>query len=241
MPRLILLLAVLAAIYILFRRVQAMPPHKRRGEYIKLALGITVVLVIIGTLTGRMHWVGAALTGLVVFVRQMLPVLIRLFPALAALTANRALGGSKSGARHSTVETALLRMQLDHDTGNLEGEVLKGDFQGWRLADMDRNQLEQLQAWCQREDADSLQLLESYLEQRFPGETDFGQQQHTQQPSGNMARSEALAVLGLEEDATEEDIIGAHRKLMQKLHPDRGGSDYLAAKINQAKDYLLGA
>lgn len=242
MPRLILLLAILTAVYILFRRVQAMPPHKRRSEYIKLALGVTVVLVIIGVLTGRMHWVGAALTGLLVFIRQMLPVLIRLFPALAStLHARGALGGQKSGSQQSTVETALLRMQLDHDTGNLEGEVLKGDLVGWRLSDMDRDQLVQLQAWCQREDADSLALLESYLEQRFPGESDFGQQQHTPPPSGNMARKEALAVLGLGEDATEEDIVGAHRKLMQKMHPDRGGSDYLAAKINQAKDFLLGA
>lgn len=236
MPRLLLLLAIALVVYILFRRAQAMPPHKRRGEYIKLALGITVVIVLIATLTGRMHWVGAAFTGLLVAVRQFAPLLVRLFPLLATQLGSRTASAS---GQTSTVETALLRMALDHDTGSLEGEVLAGPFKDWRLADLDREQLRELHAYCQG-DSDSLQLLESYLEQRFPGEAPFGTGSAHSAPEGPMNRAQALAVLGLAEGASEEDIVAAHRKLMQKMHPDRGGSDYLAAKINQAKDFLLG-
>lgn len=235
MPRLILLLAIIAVLYILLRRASGMPPHKRRAEYIKIGLGVAVVAVVILTLAGKMHWVGAALTGLLVAARQLLPTLVRLFPMLASLRGQ----ATTSAGQTSTVESAILRMQLDHDTGNLEGEVLKGRFEGWRLADLDRAQLEELFQYCQREDSDSTQLLQSYLEQRFPGEGPFGQPQSGAGNSGDMTRAEALAVLGLTENATAEEIVEAHRKLMQKLHPDRGGSDYLAAKINQAKDLLL--
>jgi hypothetical protein len=214
-----------------------MPPHKRRAEYIKLGLGIALVATVILAATGRMHWIGAMFAGLLVAARQFLPLALRLFPMLASLRGKSA----PTAGQTSAVETALLRMQLDHDSGALQGEVLKGTFQGWRLADMDRQQLEQFFAYCGSEDTDSRQLLDSYLQQRFPGEAFSGAEQHAGPSSGNsMGRSEALAVLGLKDEATREDIITAHRKLIQKLHPDRGGNDYLAAQINQAKDLLLG-
>ena len=236
MPRLILLAAVAFVLFILFKRAQAAPPHKRRGEYIKLGLGVAVIVVVILALAGKMHWIGVALTGLLVALRQLAPTLLRFFPLLASKLGQAA----PSAGQQSTVATDILSMQLDHDSGELSGEVLKGQFQGWRLADMDRPQLESLLAYCQQEDADSVQLLDSYLQQRFPGESDFGSSQPPPDSSTGMSRREALAVLGLEEDASDEDIVTAHRTLMQKLHPDRGGNDYLASKINQAKDFLLG-
>lgn len=236
MPRLILLMAVIAVIYILLRRAQAMPPHKRRAEYIKLGLGIALVATVVLAATGRMNWLGAAFTALLVTGRQALPLLLRLFPMIASWRGKSAPSAGKS----STVETTLLRMQLDHDSGALQGDVLMGAFRGWRLADMERPQLEQFYAYCQREDADSAQLLNSYLQQRFPGEAPFNDQPQGQPSTApRMGHTEALAVLGLEDAATEEEIVAAHRKLIQKLHPDRGGNDYLAAHINQARDILL--
>jgi len=236
LPRLLLLLAVVAVVYLLFRRIQGLPPHRRRSEYIKLGLGVALVIAIGLALTGRMHWIGVAFTGLLVALRQLAPVLLRLFPLVAA----RRAGAGPAQGQTSTVATELLRMQLDHDSGALEGEVLKGSYAGWRLGEMDRRQLAELLDYCKREDAESVQLLEAYLQQRFPGESGFHEEAPGRQAPEGMSREEALAVLGLAAGAGREQIIDAHRKLMQKLHPDRGGSDYLAAKINQAKDLLLG-
>ena len=236
MPRLLLLLAIAAVVYILYKRARGLPPHKRKAEYTKLGVGVAVVIVVGLALAGKMHWVGVALTGLLVAARQLLPTLIRFFPMLASLKSR----GAPAGGQSSTVETELLRMQLDHDSGALEGVVLKGSYRDWRLADMDKTQLQELLDYCGGEDRDSVQLLESYLDQRFAGDGGFQGGAPGPTETGSMSRKEALAILGLDEQATKEDIVAAHRKLMQKIHPDRGGNDYLASKINQAKDLLSG-
>jgi hypothetical protein len=237
MPRLLLLIAVVLVLYILLRRIAAMPPHRRRAEYVKLGLGSALVVTVLLALAGKMHWLGAAITGLLVALRQSIPLLLRFVPLLGSLRGKAA----NSGPKQSTVSTRILRMHLDHETGALSGEVLEGRYRGWNLDEMNREQLEELLAFCRDEDTESLQLLEGYIEQRFgedtaeagPGDAD------AQATAGGMTRQEALDILGLEEGADREAIVAAHRKLMQKLHPDRGGSDYLAAKINQAKDLLL--
>jgi hypothetical protein len=236
MPRLFLLIAVVAVFYLLLRRIAAMPPHRRRSEYLKLGLGTALVVTALLALAGKMHWLGAAITGLLVAARQALPVIIRLFPLLGSLRS-----GNSSASRRSTVSTRFLRMHLDHDTGQLSGEVVEGSYRDWQLDEMSREQLEELSDHCRREDPESLQLLEGYLEQRFGQDFDSATAEAQRPPPGGMSRSEAYDILGLADGADKDAIVAAHRSLMQKLHPDRGGSDYLAAKINQAKDLLLGS
>ncbi len=239
MSRLILLLAIGLAVWIIYQRLKATPPAQRKGAYLKLGLGLLVFIVVVGVVTGRMHWLGAAITALLVGASRLLPVLVRLFPVLQWYQQQKGGAAGGAGGGSSEVETSILKMVLDHDTGDLAGEVLQGEFSGRQLDDMDKPELESLLAYCRGEDVDSARLLESYLQRRFGDDWQGG---HTPPPDSGtgMSEREALAILGLQAGATREAIIDAHRKLMQKLHPDRGGNDYLAAKLNEAKDFLLG-
>jgi hypothetical protein len=128
----------------------------------------------------------------------------------------------------------------------LDGEVLAGTFAGRTLASLSLNEILSVYRECCRLDADSALLLQGYLDRRFGAawrraySSADGRQGAASPASGQMDREEAFAVLGLKPGASEKDIVAAHRRLMQKFHPDRGGSDNLAARINRAKDILLG-
>lgn len=148
-----------------------------------------------------------------------------------------------SPGKRSTVRTAALEMELDHDSGVLAGVVLAGHFEGRQLAGLSREDLLALHAELSGE-ADSLQLLETYLDGRFPGwrdgmDANVGGGERGAPGSGAMTEQEAYQVLGLEAGASTADIRKAHRRLMQRVHPDLGGSSFLAARINEAKDVLL--
>ena len=150
---------------------------------------------------------------------------------------------SKPAGQRSTVRTAALEMELDHDTGGLEGFVLAGSHEQKLLSAMTLKQLLELYGELSG-DSESRQLLETYLDGRFPVWRDDvkanGRDRHGVSPgSGPMTKEEAYKVLGLETGATTADIRKAHRRLMQRLHPDLGGTSFLAARINEAKDVLL--
>jgi hypothetical protein len=147
----------------------------------------------------------------------------------------------KSPGQKSRVATGILSMELDHDTGKMTGTVLSGPFKGATLEEMNPTDLRSLYDLCARASDQSISLLEAWLDRNKSEwrETWTGADKAKQTGTGVMSRDEALSVLGLKAGATSEDIKNAHRRLMKDFHPDRGGSDYLAAKINQAKDILL--
>ncbi len=153
-------------------------------------------------------------------------------------------GGGSAGQPHSSeVTTDTLAMQLDHATGDLDGEVLRGSFAGRSLGSMGLAELLELLAACQRDDPRSVALIETYLDRRQPDwrdDVEGGQQEHAAASgAGDMDQATAWEVLGLAPGASEAEVKAAHRRLMTKLHPDHGGSGYLAAQLNQAKDLLL--
>jgi hypothetical protein len=154
-------------------------------------------------------------------------------------------GSRPHGSGRSDVETAFFAMSLDHATGRLDGWIKKTRFAGRRLSELARNELLQLRREVAG-DADSVSVLEAFLDRtqgtawRGPGD---GEQERTSDAGsggGAMTREEAYEILGLKPGAKEAEIRDAHHRLMKKLHPDQGGSDYLAARVNRARDILLG-
>lgn len=147
----------------------------------------------------------------------------------------------KSSGQTSTVTTEHLAMDLDHDSGAMSGRVLKGMFAGRDLDTLKPAELALLWHDCRFVDPQSAQLLETYLDRIHPTwREDVSRGERAMRDGdGRMTPDEAYDILGLEPGATDEEVRRAHRDLMLKLHPDRGGSTYLAAQVNEAKDVLL--
>jgi hypothetical protein len=131
-------------------------------------------------------------------------------------------------------------MHLDTAKGTLTGEIIAGEHAGLSLDRLHIEDLHALYERYQQQDETSAHLLKAYIERHFGSHwEDQFQRRKSRSQDLKMTRADALEILGLPPQADREAIITAHRRLIQKLHPDRGGSDYLAAKINQAKDFLL--
>ena len=150
-------------------------------------------------------------------------------------------GAAKSAGQTSQVRSPFLDMTLDHDSGALSGLIVAGPHAGQSL---DAFELPQLASMMAGFDAESVALLESYLDRRFPAwrqdaQFDGAGRHDRAASSGKLTDEEAYQILGLQPGAGRDEISHAHRSLMKKLHPDQGGSTYLAARVNEAKDTLL--
>jgi len=147
----------------------------------------------------------------------------------------------KSAGQVSRVRTAFMEMELEHDTGAMRGRILVGRHEGMALDALD---VATLVGLLPEIDEESRALLATYLDRRDPAWRDHAQGdaaagRGAAPAGGPMTEQEAYQILGLEPGASAEEIGRAHRNLMKKLHPDQGGTTYLAARINEAKDTLL--
>ena len=147
----------------------------------------------------------------------------------------------KSAGQTSRVRSPFVEMELDHDSGAMRGRILAGRHQGAALETLDTSTLVGL---ITDFDEESQALLMAYLDRRDARWREHAQagatagQGHAAR-SGKMTQEEAYQILGLQPGASPQEIGRAHRMLMKKLHPDQGGSTYLAARVNEAKDVLL--
>lgn len=234
MAYLILVVAVVIGLALLIRGIQGTDPRVllKIFKWTAAILGIGIATYL--TVTGRVAYAAAIMAG-------FLPLLLR---ARRIAQVARSFRGPSPG-QSSDVETTYLRMSLDHDSGELEGTVLEGPFRGRLLEELSLEELLALLRDCRVNDAQSAELLESYLDRVHGVEWrggDAGSQPGGEASGGGpMSVDEAYEILGVSRGANADEIRDAHRRLMLKIHPDQGGSTYLAAKINQAKELLLGS
>lgn len=266
MGRLIILLALVVGLLLFLNWFRKTPPHQVALVLRKSVLWGGIGLLVLATLTGRLNPIFAAMAAAVpVLLRvanlvRMLPMIQQALSALGLGGLGASAGQAKAGAglgagQASAIRTRYLDMTLDHASGRMDGTVQEGPFAGRLLSELQLSQLLRMLELYQDSDAQSAAVLTAYLD-REHGEdwrdaaaagagsgaagsgTGNGPRNGTVIAHG-MSKDDAWAVLGLSPGADPDAIRAAHRRLMQKLHPDRGGSDYLAAQINAAKALLL--
>lgn len=208
------------------------------SSFARTARRLLVVLGLLG--------VGGLLILGVRFLPSVLPELMGLAGVVIAALIARAVRWRPSGGfstpgsgQRTEVRTAMLQAWIDHASGDVGGTVLAGRFAGRTLDTLSDDELKLLHRDCAA-DSDSLRILEAYMDRRLGSDWRGRDVPPPRGPREDMTRDEALAVLGLSDGASEQEVRAAHRRLIQRVHPDVGGSVDLAARINRAKDVLLG-
>lgn len=219
--------------------LRAQPTRVSRVLRTVMLAGGGLALIILAV-TGRLPLLFALLGGAMPFLQR----LARTYRAAQWVRnqTKRQEQGPSSDQQASHVETNLVKMTLDHATSTLTGTVLQGPFKGRLFSELTSADLLELLAEAQSDDEQAVPLIETYLDRVFPQWREEAQQQGNTEASANpgaMTAAQAYEILGLQPGASREKVKDAHRRLMQKLHPDRGGSSFLAAQINKAKDILF--
>lgn len=236
MPPITLVLCI-GIVFLVTLWVRSLPKNKRKSMLIKIAVVLLSITILIMALTGKLHWVAAVFAAFIPFVRFAFPLLLRALPFLNIWLKKRSQ--QTNGSHQSSARTKIFNLKIDHDAGVMYGTVLQGPFKDRELGTLNKDEFLTLLDYCRQQDVESTRLLETYLDKRFGQGWRSGDYQEKPSSGRQQEVQEAYEILGLQPNCSRDDIIKAHRKLMQKNHPDRGGSDYIAAKINQAKDTLL--
>ena len=209
--------------------------------YVLSLVGLGVLFL---AFTGRLHPIFALVGAALPFIMRIVGLFMRgaqlasIFRNLSRLFVNTTSTPKDS----SEIKTSFIHMKLDHATGSMDGYILQGRFEGKKISTLSSEEIREILREIVS-DSDSVNLMHAYLERERP-EWDIG----TERNSGNqseplsseMNEQQAFEILGLSPGASKREIVAAHKRLMQGVHPDRGGSTFLAAKINAAKDLLVG-
>ena len=269
MIRLLPLVLLAFGVFWFLRWFRRTPPARVADTLRKAALWTVIGVLVLAAATGRLNPIFAFIAALIpagirlLMLVQAVPALQRLLRSLGIQLPGGLFGGGPAaggggsggtrdsrgggGVRGSSIRTRFLEMRLDHATGTMNGQVLEGPFAGHALLELRLDELLRMLELYREADAQSASVLEAYLDRergtdwraRDPGPGAGRAGAGAGSGSGPMNETEALAILDLDPGADALAVREAHRRLMQRLHPDRGGSGYLAAKINEAKQVLL--
>jgi len=229
MPRLVLLVGLIFIVWYWWSTVKGLPAERKRPFLWRSAFWAVLSISVILVVSGRMHWVGAGLAALIPLGKTFLAFGFRALPIL------RLLGRFKTSP--SQFKTKSLNVTINFSNSQMDGEVLIGDLAGKKLSELSDEQLESIATQLKDIDRESYALLYAYRMRRGNA-VQQNEDGFNAESFNGLSESEAYDVLGLDPNASKEEVIKAHKRLVQRLHPDRGGSDYLAAKINAAKDRL---
>lgn len=230
--RLVLAIAVIIFLFWGYKRWRSLPLEKRKSSSFTIILYGLAILAVIAVLTGRLHWIGAAIAGAAAIAKFGFSTIVRALPFLNFLRKSSFFSEPK-------FSTEFLKVQLNINTGELSGEIISGPHTGKRLEELNDDELASLEEHYQNKCKRSYYLIR-VLRQRKGHQYDNFQGNGSPYSSiGDPSLKEAEQILGLPEEYEKQDVIKAHKSLIQKLHPDRGGNDYLASRVNLAKDIVL--
>lgn len=241
--RLTILFLVALGIFVGLRLILGKRQVTVRQFFLIYAAALAGLVLLYLGVTGRLPWLFSVIGAILPFIFRIVPAVLQFMHLKRAGNwfQRMTTGQAPASGQTSELNTRFFAMTLDHDSGHMDGRVLEGRFEGRMLSDLS---LESLQALLSEvaADADSENVLRAYLDRNHEGWSDDGRDpggRESTTTSGALTVNDAYDILGLEPGASRDDIREAHRRLIRTHHPDRGGSTWLAARINEAKEVLL--
>lgn len=240
LPRLILALLFLTLLFYFYQKIKKAAPDRRKKIIISSAIYLTIGLILLAALTGRLHWLGIIPAAIAGIARFGFGRFVQLLPIFNFLRTN-------SDIKNPEFVTPNLHVEWNVKTGEIRGKVLNGKFADKELHMLSSEQLQELLETYKDEDKKSYYILKFFIQKstnqdhrsKFKQENQADEGTYSPSRSEQLSLKEAYEILGVTEHATKQEINSAYKRLIQKLHPDRGGSAYLASRVNLARDLLL--
>lgn len=225
------LLLVVFLGFLAYRYYKSLSPSQRKPFLIKYVVYALIALLLLAVITGRIHWLGAVVAGVLGLLKFGASTFLRFLPFLRFFQQNQVFGDPKFNTQH-------LEVTLSMRSGAMTGKVISGKFEGRDIFSLSSGELDELETQLKQQDLRSYYLLR-VIRQRQKGQSESADQDYTSARVGDPSVEEAEQILGLSSGYTKKEVELSYKRLMQKLHPDRGGNDYLASRVNIARDIII--